>query len=236
MNNSNIIESIPVLGTIFVLCLVFIFKVNSFFSKTLKPKFDEVLEHQQELDRYLASNFSISEIGTFYERYIGYLFEIQGFHVQYHGAVNGFDDLGRDLIINNGNETWIVQTKCWSNRKRIQEKHIHQLYGSLEHYKRQHKKRNVKALFFTTASYSNKAKEAANVLGVELIIEKLDRSYPMIKCNISNTTKNKVYHFPYDDCYDSIVIEPHKGEFFAKTVKEAVDKGFRRARKYKKAS
>lgn len=192
-------------------------------------------QNQAELDNYLSRNFSGVEIGIFYERYIGYLYEREGFQVQYHGAINGYDDLGRDLIVKKNNETWIVQTKCWAKQKQIQEKHIFQLFGSLEHYKRQRNETNIKALFYTTASFSETAKEAAHLLGIVLKHEKLDRSYPMIKCNVSNKTEDKIYHFPFDEYYDMINVEPQKGEFFAKTVKEATAKGFRRARKYQKA-
>ena len=52
----------------------------------------------------------------------------------------------------------------------------------------------------------------------------------MIKCNINN--KNKIYHLPFDQQYDRVVIEKDKGELYVKTVKEAEDLGFRRAKKW----
>ena len=57
--------------------------------------------------------------------------------------------------------------------------------------------------------------------------------YPCIKCNISygEFGKEKIYHLPFDQKYDSTKItEP--GECFALTVKEAEEKGFRRAFKW----
>ena len=48
--------------------------------------------------------------------------------------------------------------------------------------------------------------------------------------NINN--KEKIYHLPFDQQYDRTIIGDQKGEFFAWTVQEAVDKGFRRAKKY----
>ena len=54
--------------------------------------------NQLALDRYLARPKSDWEIGRLYERYLGCLREIGGWVVTYHGALRGFEDLGRDLI------------------------------------------------------------------------------------------------------------------------------------------
>ena len=193
--------------------------------------FDKDRVAQRALNEYLSRNLSAEEIGRFYERYIGHLYETKGHDVVYHGAVNGFADLGRDLIVRCDDEVRIIQTKCWSKYKQIPENHIFQLYGSMTHFKLTSKEtgRPTKAVFYTTARYSEVAKEVAGVLGVEIKTEELDRSYPMIKCNVSENGE-KIYHLPFDRYYDKIKIESHKGEFFAQTVKEAVAKGFRRAR------
>lgn len=198
---------------------------------------DNDYQAQRQLDKYLNGSLSPLEIGTFYERYIGHLYEIEGCYVEYHGALNGFSDLGRDLIVKDGREIYIIQTKCWANYKTINENHIFQLYGSMEHYKRTTNLngRNVTAIFYTTAKYSNTAKEVAETLGVELEIIELDRSYPLIKCNVS-TNGEKIYHLPFDPYYDKVKIKSDNGEFFVHTVKEAVDKGFRRAKIPKKVA
>lgn len=233
------LEMIPVevLVLMAIVSLVGIFCAFRSLNKKLRtdPFEEEDAQNQAELDNYLQSNLSGFEIGRLYERYIGYLYEMEGYEVHYHGATKGYEDLGRDLIVRDDKKIWIVQTKCWAKYKRVQEKHIFQLYGTLEHFKRHKKKSNVKAIFYTTASYSKTAHEAARMLGIELRVEKLDRSYPMIKCNVSARSQEKIYHFPFDDYYDMIKIEPRKGDFYAKTVKEATEQGFRRARKYLKA-
>ena len=199
-------------------------------------KFDENYQAQKHLDQYLKGDFSPLEIGTFYERYIGHLYELEGYHVNYHGALNGFEDMGRDLIVssNKDKETLIVQTKCWAGYKKIHENSIFQLYGSLEHYKRttENLDHGVFARFYTTAQYTNKAKEVAEVLGIELNTEPLKKTYALIKCNV-NSKGEKIYHLPFDPYYDKVKIHPAKGEFFVHTVKEAVEKGFRRAQNYK---
>lgn len=56
--------------------------------------------------------------------------------------------------------------------------------------------------------------------------------YPRIKCNVGRDSygfKTKIYHLPFDQQYDNVIIEPQKGECFAFTVEEAENKGFRRA-------
>ena len=47
------------------------------------------------------------------------------------------------------------------------------------------------------------------------------------QCNIGKQGE-KIYHLPFDQQYDKILIDK-QGEFFAHTVKEAEEKGFRRA-------
>src|SRR5689334_16515750 len=73
-------------------------------------------------------------IGRLYERYLGYLYERDGWNVEYHGIVQGYEDLGRDLICTSGNRILIVQAKCWSQEKLIHEKHIFQLFGTTQLY------------------------------------------------------------------------------------------------------
>ena len=58
--------------------------------------------------------------------------------------------------------------------------------------------------------------------------------FPRIKCNIGKTDNGipvKIYHLPFDQQYDKTQIV-HKGEFFAMTVQEAENAGFRRAHKW----
>ena len=42
-----------------------------------------------------------------------------------------------------------------------------------------------------------------------------------------------IYHLPFDQMYDRVVIEPEKGECYVKTVAEAEQKGFRRAYRWR---
>lgn len=196
----------------------------------------EELQDQVELTAYLSKTLKGHEIGRLYELYIGYRFELAGYQVIYHGAKKGYDDLGRDLIVKSADEILIVQTKNWAKHKKIPVKHIFQLAGSAEYYRREKGAKNVRAVFYTTANYSEHALNAGHLLDVELNIEKYDRDFPMIKCHVSESNASKTYHFPYDETYDSIKIEPRKGDLFVKTVHEAVSRGFKRASSKRRAS
>ncbi len=59
--------------------------------------------NQKALDRYLRREKNNVEIGRFYERYLGYLYEKNGWKVEYIGIEKGLEDLGRDLICEKNN-------------------------------------------------------------------------------------------------------------------------------------
>ena len=204
----------------------------------------EEVRNQKALDRYLASRKKPWQIGRDYERYIGYLYESKGYKVEYMGIEKGLEDLGRDLICTRKNEIEIVQCKYWASHKTIHEKHINQLYGTAVQYYIEHKKiidsqRNlvlfpelihsgeIKATFITSTKLSPTAKLFADALGINVIQEKPLDKYPMIKCNIASNGE-KIYHLPFDQQYDNTLVI-NNGEFYAMTVKEAVNSGFRRA-------
>ena len=95
---------------------------------------------QKALDRYWQRHKSNWEIGRDYERYIGYCYELDGWDVDFFGAIKGLEDMGRDLICKKNNDIIIVQCKYWSNEKIIHEKHILQLFGSCIQYGIEHDK------------------------------------------------------------------------------------------------
>lgn len=215
-------------------------------------KLSTVDKYQLALDRYKKRTKSNAEIGRDYERYIGYLYEQDGYSVRYFGIEQGLEDLGRDLICTKGSETLIIQCKCWSNlkKKQIHENHINQLYGTtLVHRIESTLGARIETLsdeqidtttqtaldlcdihpvFCSTVPYSKTARAFANVLGITCRIVPLGE-YPMIKCNISRRDGECIYHLPFDQQYDRCVITPKDGEFYAMTVEEAENKGFRRA-------
>lgn len=199
-------------------------------------------KNQLALDRYKKSHKSKYQIGKEYERYIGYLFEKEGYDVEYYGALKGLNDLGIDLICKKSGCTSIIQCKRWSKDKLIHEKHINQLFGTSVTYAIQNgllnNNTNLKTLdqikiypwIYTTTELSDTAKTFSTILNVKYKELFPFRDYPRIKCNINNTGK-KIYHMPFDQQYDRVKLV-NKGEFYATTVKEAELKGFRRANRW----
>ena len=90
-------------------------------------------------------------------------------------------------------------------------------------------KGKIKPIFITSTRLSEKAKEFANVLGVQVIENLPLKHYPSVKCNVSRRTGEKIYHLPFDQQYDRTLIEDERNECYVETVKEAEDLGFRQA-------
>lgn len=213
--------------------------VTKYLSKEEYRKLPSVERNQMALDRFWKKpNKSNWLLGLLYERYTGYLYESKGYDVKYHGAKEGKKDLGRDLICEKGNEILVVQCKYWSQFKTIHEKHIFQLFGTTFQYKykleQENKSKKIRAIFHTSTSLSEVARRFAKELNIDVKENiRLNREYPCIKCNIGRVSEEKIYHLPFDQQYDNIIIEPKRGEFYCCTVKEAEDAGFRRAFRYK---
>lgn len=199
---------------------------------------------QKRLDWYWERpNKSDWQIGRDYERYIGYLYEVKGWKVNYHGK-KGFEDLGRDLICRKNGMAEIIQCKRWAQEKVIHEKHIYYLFGTTVEYYLENcagegdlqlslfpeliQKRNVIPKLIATTQLSDKAVQVARVLGVQ--IENIPfQPYPSVKCNIARRTGEKIYHLPFDQQYDTAIIEEERLECYAWTIAEAESKGFRHA-------
>lgn len=186
--------------------------------------------NQRALDRFWKRpNKSKRLIGLLYERYIGHLYECRGYDVRYAGAQDGLKDLGRDLICKKAGDTILIQCKYWAHFKTIHEKHIFQLFGSVFQMRNKNPELKIKAIFITSTSISDLAKDFANELDIEVVEGfKFDNDYPSIKCNISKNGE-KIYHLPFDQQYDNVKIISKQGEFYCKTVADAERAGFRRA-------
>jgi len=205
--------------------------------------------NQKALDRYWSKKKSSWEIGRDYERYIGYLYEQDGYNVYYQGIEAGLEDLGRDLIAKKDSEIKVIQCKYWAQHKTIHEKHICQLFGTTLKYWLEQKKilqktqpeflvslireDEIGGVFVTSTSLSDVAREFAVELGIQVREQFPFEEYPSIKCNISKRTGEKIYHLPIDQQYDRTVIEEKRNECYVRTVAEAEKLGFRRAWRWK---
>jgi len=224
-------------------------RVKNYLTPEEYKRLPSVEKNQMALDRYLRNRFKSKwAIGRDYEMYVGYIFEKNGYSIEYKGILDGFEDLGRDIIATKSDVVCIVQCKCWAQYKTIHEKHIFQLFGTtMEYWIKNFKDHNkpkgfeefakflnekkLRPIFFTSTSLSDKAREMANALGVIILENKPLGKFPRIKCNINNDEfgQTKIYHLPMDQQYDRTIIGNRAGEFYAFTVKEAEDAGFRRA-------
>lgn len=202
----------------------------NYLAKEEYRKLPSVERNQMALDRFWSRPKSKWLLGRIYERYVGYLYENDGYDVEFTGIFKGYEDLGRDLICQKGKELIKIQCKNWSQFKTIYEKHIFQFFGTVFQYKDENKNNKVRAIFYTTTQLSDLARRFAEELGIEMKEQfKFDNNYPSIKCNISKVDGEKIYHLPFDQQYDKVKIEKNLGELYCLTVKEAENKGFRRA-------
>lgn len=207
--------------------------VTGFLTKEEYRSLSTAERNQLALDRFWSRRKSKRVIGRLYERYIGYLYERDGYDVEYVGIFRGFEDLGRDLICEKEGQFLIIQCKNWSQFRTIYEKHIFQFFGTVFQYRDENPDRAVRALFYTATELSGLARRFSCQLGIELYENfKLDESYPCIKCNVSWKDGTKIYHLPFDQQYDRTKIESKRAEFYCGTVKEAEERGFRRAYRY----
>jgi len=209
-----------------------------FLSKEEYQKLSEQEKNIKALEYYRKKQKTKWEIGRDYESSVGYYFETKGYEVEYFGIEKKYNDLGRDLIVKNKDEIFIIQCKYWSSKKIIHENHINQLYGTFVKYVLENKneQRIMKGLFITKTKLSETAHEFAEALGV-ICYENFEMiDFPIIKCKNNyndNREETKIYHLPMDQQYDKTVIRKEKGDFFAFSVKEAEDSGFRRAYKWR---
>lgn len=190
--------------------------------------------NQLALDRYCDTSRRRTPwaAGIQYERYVGYTYEKLGYAVAYHGALQGKEDQGIDLICEEDDSVLVVQCKRLSKEKAIpvRENVVAQIFGSAEFHKMESgTKKSVRPVLITTYELSEGAKRFAEHLSVEVRENFALDTYPMIKCNISQIGGEKIYHLPMDQQYDNVIIGDRKGEFYAQTVAEAEKKGFRRA-------
>ena len=130
--------------------------------------------------------------------------------------------MGRDLIVSDSKNTYIVQCKRWSRGSQIHEKHIFQLQGTLTLYQKQHPDIIAIGVFITTATLSPKAKETALNLGIEVAENFSYATHPMIKCKADT----RQYYLPMDSDYDKISISFASGDCYHKTVEAAISAGF----------
>lgn len=189
------------------------------------------IRNQMALDNYNRMKKTPIEIGLAYERYIGYLYEMQNYEVRYHGALNKFKDKGIDLYAIRKKEVLVIQCKRWSKNTMVGDATIRELHGSIGIAQTKFPSRQIKGILYTTTKVSEEAKKEAKTLGIKIFEEFPIEEYPMIKCNVSESGE-KIYHLPFDQMYDKTFITPKNGDLYVATVTEAELYGFRHAHRW----
>ena len=215
---------------------VFIHYLSPEERKTLTKteKFQRVLDRYE--DSYDKTNW---QIGLFYERYIGYTYDIKQWKVIMNGAKKRWQDMGIDIIASKNGKTELIQCKYWAANKTIYENYIFQLFGTtidyiMEHFPEKNpwqilKQGIVTPVFVTSTQVSDTARRVAHILNIDLRENvKLDKKYPKIKCN-PDSPDGKIFHLPFDQQYDNFQLGNNPNAFYAKTVAEAEKMGYRRA-------
>ena len=202
--------------------------IRKWISPEEYEKLSTAKKYQLALDRWKNRKKSDWDVGIEYERYIGYKLECEGYKVSYIGATLGLKDMGRDLLAVKDGKTLIIQCKRWAKEKTIHEKHLFQLYGSAAVYAIEHPGTQCKAVFITTTELSDTARKCAEYCGIAVVENCPMGEYPLIKCN-ANKDGEKIYHLPFDQQYDKVVISKNKQSCYAWTTYEAEGLGFRRA-------
>jgi hypothetical protein len=171
--------------------------------------------------------------GLEYERFIGYTLEREGWSVEYHGAQKGLADLGLDLICKRDGLLLAVQCKRLSPAREIpvRENVVAQIFGASRYLAHLHgiDVASVTPLVVTSFVLSDEARRFAAALGVQITENLRVSAYPRIKCNISRKSGERIYHLPFDQQYDSTVVDEKAGELYVAKVAEAERLGFRRA-------
>ncbi len=212
--------------------------VTKYISKSEWTQLSPGERNQLALDRYLepSRKRSLWRVGIDYERFVGYQLELKGYSVEYHGATQGKEDLGIDLICKRDTAYLVVQCKRLSRVRQVpvRENVISQVYGAAAYFRMSlNETCSVTPVLITSYVLSDQARLFAKFLGVQATENYEIGPYPMIKCNISQRDGEKIYHLPMDQQYDKVIVGDVSGEFYAATVAEAEAKGFRRAFRWK---
>lgn len=186
---------------------------------------------QRDLDTYLLRRKAYDDpniyVGEEYEKYIGYLCSQHGYYVDFNGIKKQKQDAGIDLIAKSAKHILLIQCKCWSSERRINENVIDQLVGSKSYYARENNipEESLIAVVVTSTCASVEAKKHAELMGI-VICEKIYlKKYPQIKGFVFHNGDNAEleYRLPFDEDYYNDF--PYT---YFNTVQEAEDAGYKR--------
>ena len=199
-------------------------------------EFYRVVELQSRFEKWLTTVENARaenkwKYGRDYERYIGYLFEREGFSVIYNGATKGSSDGGIDLFCFKDGIVYPIQCKRWKNK--VDENEIDKFVRAVKYFKRNRSfydiplcYSKVVPIFYTTNGYTDYARWKARDVDVICRVQKFNsiREYPAVKCTSLNG--RKVYYLPFDRDFDSVHVGVYRGGCFKFSVLDAEHAGF----------
>ena len=209
---------------------------NTDFAKTKSEQVYKIEELQNQFEKWLiavenARTENKWKYGRDYERYVGYLFEREGFSVIYNGATKGSSDGGIDLFCFKDGIVYPIQCKRW--KKKVDAEEIDKFVRAVSIFNRNRSSypiplcySTVIPIFYTTSDYTDYARWKAHDVNVICRVQSFNniREYPAVKCTALNG--RKVYYLPFDRDFDSIHVGVYRGGCYKFSVLEAEQAGF----------
>lgn len=178
---------------------------------------------QGKLDAYFNS-LTAETINIAYMRYVGHLFEVKGYNVNYYGIRKGISDSSIDLIVYDEFETIFVKCAYRTKDRAVGERVILGFHEACISWAALHISHPILEhgviinMVCTNSELTLKAMQCAYNFDVKRIDKLyLDTNYPLIKC-LNHPDLGYVYVLPWEDIYDNI-----NTTIFLKTTKEADD-------------
>ena len=171
-----------------------------------------------------------SDYGRQYERYVGYLFERQGFAVNYQGIRKGLEDGGLDLVARAARKIRLVQCKRW--RVPVNADVISRLHGAVERFifeERQGKspamRTSIRGVLATSGEIEDEAKMLAAHFGIFVMSSLKFQRYPAIKAQ-RITPYGGRFLLPFTPGYDRMNLNLKAGDCFQESIRGAFLNGF----------
>lgn len=191
----------------------------------------DVYELKRKLSDYNKREKTLWELGIEYERYIGYLWESQGYKVIYNGAVKGSADGGIDLIFISEFTTYVVQCKRWKKGSYINTEEIKKFHQNVKKFKKSNREligdNNLLAIFYSTTNFTADAKKFAKRYKIDCQVKEFNivYEYPPVKCGKTYDGR-KFYCLPFDEEFDKIQLHCDRGDCYKFTIDEAEKAGY----------
>ena len=171
------------------------------------------------------------ELGIEYERYIGYLWESQGYKVIYNGATKGSADGGIDLIFISEFTTYVIQCKRWKKGSYINTEEIKKFHQNVKKFKKSNREligdNNLSAIFYSTVKFTSDAKKVAKRYKIDCQVKEFNivYEYPSVKCGKTYDGR-KFYCLPFDEEFDKIQLHCDRGDCYKFTIDDAEKSGY----------